>query len=108
MSELAPAETTNLDRYGDATLEWSRARDALAAPPTPDVTHFLGTCRPDGTPHAAGIGAQWRDGYLYFTSSPAARNRELPDPVVVLNKRLVSWTSAALRPKSRSMIPAVV
>jgi Pyridoxamine 5'-phosphate oxidase len=73
MTELAPTETTNLDRYGDAELEWSRARDALAAGPTPDVTHFLGTCRPDGTPHAAGIGAQWLDSDLYFTSSPAAR-----------------------------------
>ena len=49
------------------------ARDALAAVPSPDITHFLGTCRPDGTPHAAGVGAQWLDGDLYFTSSPAAR-----------------------------------
>jgi hypothetical protein len=73
MSELKSSETTNLDRYGDAALEWSRARDALAGPPTPDVTHFLGTCRPDGTPHAAGVGAQWLDDDLYFTSSPAAR-----------------------------------
>ncbi|MBO0867652.1 MAG: pyridoxamine 5'-phosphate oxidase family protein [Micromonosporaceae bacterium] len=72
MTELAPTETTNLDRYGDAALEWSRARDALAAAGA-DVTHFLGTCRPDGTPHAAGVGAQWHDGDLYFTSSPAAR-----------------------------------
>jgi len=73
MTELAPAETRNLDRYGNAALEWSRARDAPAAGPGPAVTHFLGTCRPDGTPHAAGIGAQWLDGDLYFTSSPAAR-----------------------------------
>jgi hypothetical protein len=73
MTESAPTETTNLDRYGHAALEWSRARDTLAAVPTPDVTHFLGTCRPDGTPHAAGVGAQWLDGDLYFTSSPTAR-----------------------------------
>jgi pyridoxamine 5'-phosphate oxidase-like protein len=73
MTERAPAGTANLSRYGDAELEWRRARDALAGPPTPDVTHFLGTCRPDGTPHAAGIGAQWLDGDLYFTSGPAAR-----------------------------------
>jgi len=73
MTELAPTETTNLDRYGNAELEWSRARDALAGKPSAAITHFLGTCRPDGTPHAAGIGAQWLDGYLYFTSSPAAR-----------------------------------
>ncbi|TDC01716.1 pyridoxamine 5'-phosphate oxidase family protein [Nonomuraea longispora] len=73
MSEQAPNETANLDRYGDAELPWSRARDALAAVPSPDVTYFLGTCRLDGTPHAAGVGAQWLDGELYFTSSPAAR-----------------------------------
>ena len=73
MTDLPPAETANLDRYGNAALEWSRARDALAAVPSPDVTHFLGTCRPDGTPHAAGIGAQWLNGDLYFTSSPATR-----------------------------------
>lgn len=73
MTERAPTESRNLDRYGDAELPWSRAREALAAVPTPDVTHFLGTARSDGTPHAAGIGAQWLDGDLYFTSSPAAR-----------------------------------
>src|ERR687883_407819 len=50
MTELTPAEATNLDRYGDPELQWSRARDALAAEPTPDVTHFLGTCRPGGWP----------------------------------------------------------
>lgn len=73
MTDLAPAASRILDRYGNPELEWSRARDALAAGPTPGVTHFLGTCRPDGTPHAAGIGAQWLDGDFYFTSSPAAR-----------------------------------
>ncbi|HWE90310.1 MAG TPA: pyridoxamine 5'-phosphate oxidase family protein [Pseudonocardiaceae bacterium] len=73
MSDLTPSETKNLDRYGSAELPWSRARDALAGDPTPDITYFLGTCRPDGTPHAAGVGAQWMAGDLYFTSSPAAR-----------------------------------
>lgn len=73
MSELKPTETTNLDRYGNAALKWDRAQDALSGEPTPDLTYFLGTARPDGTPHAAGVGAQWLDGFLYFTSSPAAR-----------------------------------
>jgi hypothetical protein len=73
MTDLTPAETTNLDRYGAAALPWSRAAEGLTADPTPDVTYFLGTCRPDGTPHAAGVGAQWLAGYLYFTSNPAAR-----------------------------------
>jgi Pyridoxamine 5'-phosphate oxidase len=90
MSEPAPTEVTNLDRYGDAPLEWSRARDALAAPFGTDVTHFLGTCRPDGTPHAAGVGAQWLDGHLYFTSSPAARKaRDLAaNPACTLSAHL--------------------
>jgi Pyridoxamine 5'-phosphate oxidase len=73
MSDLHPAETTNLDRYGSGELDWTRARAAMGGPPTPDVTYFLGTCRPDGTPHAAGIGAQWLDGDLYFTSNPTTR-----------------------------------
>src|SRR3954470_19576027 len=73
MTERRPDQTTNLDIYGNAALEWGRARDALAADPSADLTWFLGTVRPDGTPHAAGVGAQWRDGDLYFTSSPDAR-----------------------------------
>jgi hypothetical protein len=73
MSEPTPIESRNLDRYGDPELEWARARDGLARGPDADIPYFLGTCRPDGTPHAAGIGAQWRAGALYFTSSPAAR-----------------------------------
>src|SRR5262249_26252684 len=73
MTDLTPSQTRNLDRYGSAELGWTRARTALATMPTPEVTYFLGTCRPDGTPHAAGIGAQWMDGDLYFTSNPTAR-----------------------------------
>jgi len=90
MAERAPAETANLSRYGDAELDWSRARAALAAGPDPSVTHFLGTCRPDGTPHAAGIGAQWLDGDVYFTSSPDARKaRDLAvNPLCTISARL--------------------
>jgi hypothetical protein len=58
MNDRVPVEVTNLDRYGSATLPWSRPRDLLAASPTQsDITFFLGTSRPDGRPHAAGIGA---------------------------------------------------
>lgn len=71
MSE--PTKTINLDAYGDPPLDWSRARAALSIPAGPTLTHFLGTCRPDGTPHAAGVGAQWLAGDLFFTSNPAAR-----------------------------------
>jgi len=90
MTDRAPAETANLSRYGDAELEWSRAREALAGGLTPEVTHFLGTCRPDGTPHAAGVGAQWLDGDLYFTSSSAARKaRDLAiNPLCTISVRL--------------------
>ena len=74
MTERAPVETTNLDRYGFPALPWSRPRDLLAAgPPRPDVPFFLGTVRPGGRPHAAGIGALWHEGDLYFTSGPGAR-----------------------------------
>src|SRR6266496_3684822 len=74
MPDRQPTETTNLDRYGSPALPWSRPRDLLAArPPQPGVTFFLGTSRPGGRPHAAGIGAIWIDGDLYLTSSPQAR-----------------------------------
>lgn len=67
-------EVTNLDRYGFPPLAWSRPRDLLAAgPPQPGTPFFLGTSRPDGRPHAAGIGALWLDGDLYFTSGPGTR-----------------------------------
>ena len=74
MADREPTDTTNLDRYGSPDMPWSRARDLLAANPAgPGVPFFLGTVRPDGRPHAAGIGAIWHDGDLYITSSPDAR-----------------------------------
>jgi len=88
MSE--PRESTNLDRYGDAELPWSRAETALSTPASPEITHFLGTCRPDGTPHAAGIGAQWMAGHFYFTSNPTTRKaRDLAvNPRCTISARL--------------------
>lgn len=74
MSEREPTKVTNLSRYGNQALPWSRARDALAgSSASPDVTFFLGTVGPDGKPHAAGVGGLWHDGHLYFTSGPAMR-----------------------------------
>jgi hypothetical protein len=75
MTEREPVETSNLDRYGNAALPWSRARDLLAAPPKADAPggdhrSYLATSRPDGRPHAAGIGALWYDGDLYNSSLP--------------------------------------
>lgn len=91
MTEREPIEVTNLDIYGDPTLPWSRPRDLLAAgPPKADIPFFLGTARPDGRPHAAGIGALWLDGDLYFTSNPEARKaRDLAaNPACTISARL--------------------
>ena len=73
MTARTPIETKNLDRYGDPALEWDRAVAALSVAPSQDLTWFLGTVQPDGRPHAAGVGALFLDGDVYFTSSPAAR-----------------------------------
>ena len=48
-------ETTNLRHLRPSAPR--RVREALQASHGQDVTFFLGTVRPDGTPHAAGIGA---------------------------------------------------
>jgi hypothetical protein len=74
MTDPAPVEVTNLDRYGSPPLPWSRPHDRLVANPAqPGTPYFLGTSRPDGRPHAASVGAQWLDGDLYFTSGPGTR-----------------------------------
>jgi hypothetical protein len=91
MTDLTPSATKNLgERYDCPAVEWSRAEAALAQVPGPEVTFFLGTCRPDGTPHAAGLGAQWSDGGLYFTSNPDTRkSRDLAvNPKCTLSVRL--------------------
>jgi hypothetical protein len=68
-------ETKNLDGYGHEPIPWSRALDQLESPPAtgdPPVpehlTYWLTTVRPDGRPHATGVGALWQGGSLYFTS----------------------------------------
>ncbi len=69
MTDREPSEVTNLDRYGNPALPWSRVREHLAPRALgPEVPFFLGTIRPDGRPHAAGIGPIWINGNLYFTS----------------------------------------
>jgi|ERR1700722_1123952 len=74
MTDRQPIETVNLDRYGDAALPWRRVHELLeSGPKGPQVGFFLGTVRPDGRPHVAGVGAMWHDGDLYFTSGPATR-----------------------------------
>ena len=91
MTGRKPVEVTDLDRYGNAALSWERADKALAASmPSQAVTSFLGTVRPDGRPSAAGIGAVWLEGDVYFTSSPDARKaRNLAaNPACTLSARL--------------------
>jgi hypothetical protein len=83
MTDMEPFEAIKLNRDGHAagpgstgpgeTLPWGRARKALESAMGPRGAMFLGTTRPDGRPHSAGIGAMWHDGDLYFTSGPAAR-----------------------------------
>lgn len=74
MTEREPVSTTNLDQYGDTPLQWSRARDALAAK-NDEVfpSFFLGTVTPAGRPHAAGVGAVWHDGDVYVVAGPGTR-----------------------------------
>ena len=66
-------KATNLDIYGHETLEWSRAKAQLEDPADPMTTFFLGTVRPDGRPHVAGVGAVWFDDRLWFVSGPGTR-----------------------------------
>jgi hypothetical protein len=91
MTEREPIETTNLDGYGDAELPWSRPYTQLTTEPLgPGTPIFLGTVRPDGRPHAAGVGAVWHDGDLYFSSGPRMRKtRNLEaNPAATISARL--------------------
>jgi Pyridoxamine 5'-phosphate oxidase len=69
-----PSETTNLDIYGSQAIPWSYAREILDAGAFKSQhAAFLGTIRPDGRPHAAGIGAAWYDGDMYFQTGPGTQ-----------------------------------
>ncbi|WP_395111249.1 pyridoxamine 5'-phosphate oxidase family protein [Actinomadura sp. SCN-SB] len=91
MAGIEPTKTTNLDIYGCAPLLWSRALDALAAGlPSRDTLLILGTTGPDGRPRAAGIGAVWNEGRLYFCSGPGTlKSRNLASsPYCTVSGRL--------------------
>ena len=92
MADRTPTETKNLDIYGNAPLPWSRPHDLFAAVIFLPGTTFLGTTRPDGRPHAAGIGALWLDGDIYFTSGPGTRkSRNLAaNPACTISARLAT------------------
>jgi hypothetical protein len=91
MTDRTPTQTTNLDAYGNAALPWSRPRDVLdGIDPATELTWFLGTVRPDGRPHAAGVGAIWLDGNVYFVSGPGTRKSKdlAANPACTLSVRL--------------------
>lgn len=74
LTAIQPTATRNLDQYGSAELPWSRARDLLRSKtPTTMLTFFVATVRPDGRPHATGVGAIWVDDTLYFVGGPGTR-----------------------------------
>lgn len=74
MAGMDPKETKNLDTYGNEPLPWSRALSAVKnIAREQDATWFLGVTDPDGSPHAAGVGAIWLDGDLFFVSGPRTR-----------------------------------
>jgi Pyridoxamine 5'-phosphate oxidase len=79
MTDRQPVETINLDRYENSVLPWDRAHELLRhGPKGPLAGFFLCTVRPDGRPHAAGVGVVWNDGDLYFTSGPRTlKSRDL-------------------------------
>jgi hypothetical protein len=111
MTDLEPVEVTNLDRYGCPPLPWNRARDLLEADlPSPRVTSFLGTTRPDGRPHAAGVGALWLDGDLYFPSGPGSRkSRNLAaNPAATLSIQLADTDVVLEGEAARVSDPAVL
>ncbi len=68
MAERTPIETKNLDIYGNPVIPWSEVRDALSERHGPEIAFFLGTTRPDGRLHAAGVGPVWLDGDIYITT----------------------------------------
>src|SRR3954449_6797371 len=92
LSCMEPRETINLATlYGEDEMPWSRAVDALGRGALgPETPCFLGTVRPDGRPHAAGVGIAQHRGDLFFTSGPAARKaRDLAaNPHCTLSLRL--------------------
>lgn len=91
MTDRAPVATRNLDRYGNPTLPWTRVRNILGVGSQgPAVTFFLGTVDAAGRPHAAGVGAVWHDGDLYFNSGLGTRKaRDLERrPACTISARL--------------------
>jgi hypothetical protein len=115
MTDRQPIETTNLDRYGFDALPWARPHDLIAnGDPSADFTWFLGTTGPDGRPHAAGVGAAWHDGDLYFTSGDGTKKSKqlAANPAASISVRLAGidlvFEGEVTRVTDRSTLDAVV
>ena len=61
------------DLYRLDPIPWSVALEALESAEPQKHTPFLATTRPDGRPHAAGVGAIWDQGKVYVVSGPKTR-----------------------------------
>ena len=65
--------------YGLPLVDWQRVETRLSAPEAlagtggPDNRSWLATTNLDGSPHLTGLGPQWVDGLVYFTSGAATR-----------------------------------
>jgi hypothetical protein len=73
-------EAKNLaDLYGLPLVDWQRVETRLAAPEglagtgRPDNRSWLATTNADGSPHLTGLGPQWVDGLVYFTTGETTR-----------------------------------
>lgn len=115
MTDRDPVETINLDRYGNDALPWRRPRDVLdAIEPSEHITWFLATTRTDGRPHAAGVGAMWHDGDLYFTSGDGTRKSKnlAANPAATISARLpgidLIFEGRATRVTDRPTLDALV
>jgi hypothetical protein len=90
VTSLTPIETTNLDIYDRGPVPWSHAQEAIGTGSIPmEVPCFLGTVRPDGRPHAAGIGPIELDGAFYIVSGPRTRKSKnlAANPACTLSMR---------------------
>lgn len=92
MGQLEPRKTTDLATlYDQELMPWSRAAEALGTGSLgPEPACFLGTVRPNGRPHSAGVGVVAHDGDLFFTSGRSARKTRnlLANPACTLSMRL--------------------
>ena len=73
MTERTPLDATNIDGYGSPEIAWNDVQEHLATPGGVEMIAFLGTVRPDGRPHAAGVGPVWFNGDYYLACSLGSR-----------------------------------